>query len=153
MARPAEWRIETRGNVCESSSKLAPFIRWWQTRNAAVSKTAPCGSVTHPTCQFLHIRKPLSPIARLGEGLRSSWCIQNSDIIRDAEGSEDKNTIQFIKPPAPLQECVIREVLFPQSRELVSRYAHNVKAVGSIPTSATILVSVVNWNITQRYGR
>ena len=28
------------------------FIRWWQTSNAAVSKTALCGSVTHPTCHL-----------------------------------------------------------------------------------------------------
>ena len=30
------------------------FICRWQTRNAAVSKTALCGSVTHPTCQLTY---------------------------------------------------------------------------------------------------
>ncbi len=32
--------------------RLPFLVRWWQTRNAAVSKTALCGSVTHPLCHF-----------------------------------------------------------------------------------------------------
>ena len=39
-------------NRVQIPMRLPFLVRWWQTRNAAVSKTALCGSVTHPLCHF-----------------------------------------------------------------------------------------------------